>query len=108
MKLTEPQRRCLAVVAEEGAPSPREVARRLWPDSPAWNRRTRGRRTGTINGAVGGTMPMLAAKILWRLDEADLVFQTESGRWKLTERGRTFLGIRRSSSTGVDNRGLPE
>lgn len=78
--LTEPQWRALAALRDlvdeprpngdpAGHTSPRQVAERLWPDSEAWHRRTRGRRTGTVNGAVGGTMPMKGAQLLWRLHE---------------------------------------
>ncbi|KQO98614.1 hypothetical protein [Leifsonia sp. Leaf264] len=44
----------------EGATG-RELAKQLWPDSPAWDRRTRGR-SGNRNGALGGTLPMKGAK----------------------------------------------
>lgn len=60
---------------------PREVAHRLWPDSPAWEKRTR-RYGSNRNGAMGGTMPMNAAKILYRLREQGLVeTDWENGWW---------------------------
>lgn len=40
-------------------------ARAMWPDSPAWNRRTH--RHDGKSGAVGGTMPMVGARMLYRL-----------------------------------------
>ena len=63
------------------------MARRLWPDSPAWNRRTRGRRTGTAAGAVGGTMPMLGAKQLWALQLLGLAEQLSPREWVATSAG---------------------
>ncbi|WAC50451.1 hypothetical protein [Frigoribacterium sp. SL97] len=64
------------------------MARRLWPDSPAWNRRTRGRRTGTVAGAMGGTMPMLGAKPLWALEELGLAMQARDRQWVATSAGK--------------------
>lgn len=112
--LTEPQWRALAALRAlvdeprvtggppAGHTTPRQVAERLWPDSEAWHRRTRGRRTGTANGAVGGTMPMKGAQLLWRLwnhryarllDERD--YRHLAGRphnlWTITDAGRQAL-----------------
>jgi hypothetical protein len=97
--LTGPQRKALEYLHEHSDPfgygrvSPRALAKHLWPDSPAWAKRTRGRRTGTINGAMGGTMPMNAASLLWRLaakglasDEGDNV-----SAWTITYRGEQYL-----------------
>ncbi len=53
--------------------APRQLARMLWPDSPAWEKRTRFGATSN-QGALGGTMPMNAAKLLWKLNEHRLVF----------------------------------
>lgn len=61
--------------------APRQVAELLWPDSPAWNQCTRGR--NNRSGAMGGTMPMNAAKILWRLRDLGMT-QTHSMGWSLT------------------------
>jgi len=92
--LTAPQHRCLQALAdltvERPTVRPRAVAKALWPDSPAWERRTRGRRTGTINGAVGGTMPMKAATLLWRLEERGLACEDDRA-WRVTDRGRRVL-----------------
>jgi hypothetical protein len=49
----------------------REVAQALWPDSPAWAKRTR-KRLGR-NGAMGGTMPMRAGRILNAMASKGLV-----------------------------------
>jgi hypothetical protein len=93
MTLTARQRDVLTHLAVE-ALAPRQIAERLWPDSPGWQNRTR--RYGTNrNGALGGTMPMLAAKILWRLRDDGLVREPESDAylWRITDRGREALGI---------------
>lgn len=77
--ITAPQRRALEVLrdrADEDASrlgydhgvTGRELARNLWPDSPAWDRRTRFHATSN-QGAVGGTMPMLGAKMGRRLED---------------------------------------
>lgn len=93
--LTAPQSRALAVLgAQEGrAVSPRQVALALWPDSEAWTKRTRGRRTGTIAGAVGGTMPMKAARLLWALHERGLAEKEDrdTNLWYLTRLGEQVL-----------------
>lgn len=74
MALTKPQRRALEglvyLYEKHGQRvSPRQLARYLWPDSPAWGRTTHPRQQ---TGAMGGTMPMLGAKMLWRLREHGL------------------------------------
>ncbi len=70
--LTEPQHRALVALIEladssrvPGGPpmfwvAPRALAKALWPDSPAWERRTRFGAVGN-QGALGGTMPMKRA-----------------------------------------------
>lgn len=65
MTLTEPQARALAYLRDHPRCTSREVAWHLWPDSPAWGKRTRKFRGQ--QGAVGGTMPMLGGRLLWRL-----------------------------------------
>lgn len=71
----------------------REIARALWPDSPAWHHRTN-RGAGAGNGAVGGTMPMKAGTMLWKLWKAGCAGH-ESGHlgapWSITAKGRTYL-----------------
>lgn len=70
--VTAPQRRALDALEARGTASSRQIAADLWPDSPAWDRRTRGR-SGNRNGALGGTMPMKAAQLLWKLQAHGLV-----------------------------------
>lgn len=95
--LTEPQQRALRVLSElagtDRSTTPRDVALALWPDSEAWTKRTRGRRTGTIAGAVGGTMPMKAARVLWALNERGLADKEDrdSNLWFLTPLGEQVL-----------------
>ena len=100
--LTGPQMRALAALRElsdSRGPGfdprpvwPRELARTLWPDSVGWTKRTR--KYGTNDpGAVGGTMPMKAATLLWRLHERGLAWRPDwdSNGWEITERGRRVL-----------------
>lgn len=92
--LTEPQTRALTVLGEQDGRSisPRDVALALWPDSEAWTKRTRGRRTGTISGAVGGTMPMKAARLLWALHARGLAEEDRDSRqWHITVLGEKVL-----------------
>lgn len=95
--LTAPQQRALQVLSDlagtDGTVTPREVALALWPDSEAWGKRTRGRRTGTIAGAVGGTMPMKAARLLWALHERGLAAKEDgdSNLWFLSSLGAQVL-----------------
>lgn len=81
--LTKPQERALALVNEFGHCSSRAIAAAMWPDSPAWKRRTR---FGAVSnqGAMGGTMPMKAAQILHRLADKGLIerrFDRYSTTW---------------------------
>ena len=79
-ELTEPQQRAYNILAAADRPlSPKEVAKRLWPNSPGWERVTV-KRNGR-SGSLGGTMPMKAAQLLWRLDKAGVAEQTNDGRW---------------------------
>lgn len=89
--LTDSQRKALAFVVQEGNVTPAQLARLMWPDSPAWHRRTKGRRTGTIAGAVGGTMPMLGAKVLWALLDKGYVMNLEHNIWEPTIKGKAVL-----------------
>lgn len=92
MSLTVPRRRALQVLADQAEPmAPRDVAMALWPDSPAWDRRTRGQRGANRAGAMGGTMPMIAAKLLWRLAGDGYASQRGRGQWVATEKGRAAL-----------------
>jgi hypothetical protein len=82
-KLTPAQDRAIRlIVADMRASSrpavrysiaPRRLAELLWPNSPAWEKRTRFRATSN-QGALGGTMPMNAAKLLWKLNEHRLMY----------------------------------
>lgn len=83
MNLTPGQTRALEVLNAADKPlAPRQVAQRLWPDSPAWAKRTR-RYGANRNGAVGGTMPMLAAKLLHALQDKGMARITDDGyRWE--------------------------
>lgn len=97
--LTDPQMRALKAVREQARKhrgrstdpvSPRQVALILWPDSPGWDRRPR--RNDGRSGALGGTLPMSAAKLLWRLRERGLVqIDPHSSWWSITERGISVL-----------------
>ncbi len=70
--LTPPQARAVAILREQDQPiAPREFAQLMWPDSPAWNRRTRFHATSN-QGTIGGTMPMLGARMLWKLRDLGL------------------------------------
>lgn len=97
--LTDPQMLALAAVREQARKqrgrafdpvSPREIALLLWPDSPAWDRRPR--RHDGRSGALGGTMPMKAATLLWRLKQRGLVTtDPHNNLWTLTGRGQAVL-----------------
>lgn len=93
--LTGPQARALVALRDlqdaRQSTNPRSVARVLWPDSPGWDKVSR-RGSTPAGGALGATMPMKAAQILWRLREhgmADLPY--DSNRWSITEKGRAYL-----------------
>lgn len=68
--LTPAQQRGLEILREHGPLAPREFAMLMWPDSPAWQKRTRGR--DNHPGAIGGTMPMNGARLLWKLRDLKL------------------------------------
>lgn len=91
MGLTAPRRRALEILIDQGEPmAPRDVAMALWPDSPAWERRNRGQRGTNHSGAMAGTMPMLAAKLLWRLAD-DGYAGMVNYRWVPSEKGRSLI-----------------
>lgn len=96
--LTQPQRRLLGILAEsERAMSPRSVAEAMWPDSKAWDRRTYHRGTNR-NGAMGGTMPMKAATMLWRLWPVHVQHAmswdgSTNGLWEITPAGRKAIEV---------------
>lgn len=77
--LTVAQQRAYDALKEHQPLSPRALAQILYPNSKAWNKDTR--RHDGRPGAVGGTMPMLGAKMLWALYEHGLAYQDASGRW---------------------------
>lgn len=72
-----------------GWAAPRELAMRRWPDSPGWKKRTR--KFGGHTGAVGGTMPMKAATVLWRLLDRGLASKGDHNEWSITDKGRRVL-----------------
>lgn len=100
VKLTGPQTNALRVLRDlcdqpmgtagrpHGYTTPRPVARKLWPDSVGWTKRTRMYGTNR-NGAVGGTMPMKAATLLWKLWPH--FASCEDNRWSITDAGRRYL-----------------
>lgn len=77
--LTAPQARGLELLREHGPLAPREFAQLMWPDSPAWRKRTRGR--DRHPGAMAGTMPMNGARLLWKLRDLGLASQRDDRRW---------------------------
>ena len=105
--LTAPQEKMLAVLRSindggnrpDGrlrSAAPREVAKAMWPDSVGWSKRTR--KYGTNDpGALGGTMPMKAATVLWRLEDRGLAvrvgasYDVFANLWQITEHGRRVL-----------------
>lgn len=101
--LTMPQRRVLEYLKGQGAVegslrtvAPRALAKHLWPDSPAWERRTRAYGSNR-NGAMGGTMPMKAATILHRLADRGLTrrvgasYDDLANLWVATYKGLSAL-----------------
>ena len=69
--------------------SPRQFAKQMWPDSPAWDKRTSPRQQ---TGAMGGTMPMNGAKMLWRLKSMNLAsIDWATYQWSPTAYGREVL-----------------
>ncbi|WIB65280.1 hypothetical protein [Curtobacterium sp. MCBD17_040] len=99
IKLTHAQDRAIRIIvadkrahgddAAQYSIAPRQLARMLWPDSPAWNIRTRFRATSN-QGALGGTMPMHAAKVLWKLREHHLVYNDDY-LWRVTAAGERYV-----------------
>lgn len=79
VKVTEAQKRAYDALVEHQPVSPREFARILYPDSPAWGRVTR--KFGGHTGATGGAMPMLGARMLWKLNSLGLAYQ-DGRRWR--------------------------
>ena len=109
VSLTEPQRRTLAALidlADEpqgtaripwGYARPREIAKRLWPDSPGWTRRS-DRGATDAGGALGATMPMKAATLLWRLHRLGLADHDYTRNvWEPTSKGRQVIADTSSS-----------
>lgn len=102
--LTGPQAKMLRILADAPVDKygdarpipPRGVAKAMWPDSVGWSRRTR--KYGTNDpGALGGTMPMKAATVLWRLqamgyaDRAGASYDHLANLWTITPAGRDAL-----------------
>jgi DNA-directed RNA polymerase subunit M/transcription elongation factor TFIIS len=70
------------------------IARKLWPDSPGWERRTR--RHGTNHpGQLGGTMPMKGARAARELADLGLVIvqytDYHQALFKISDNGRKLL-----------------
>lgn len=111
--LTAPQARMLRILADvqpdDRPMAPREVAHKMWPDSPAWEKRTR-RYGANRNGALGGTMPMKAATMLWRLKERGLVWDigTHHGtaHWAINEAGKIALNDHEKKNLEASNAGV--
>lgn len=89
--LTPAQRKGLEILKEHGPLSPRDFALKMWPDSPAWSKRNRGQRGTNHSGAMAGTMPMLGAKLLWKLQSLSCAHERETSlyarQWVISERG---------------------
>lgn len=79
-ELTPAQARGFTILQEHQPLAPREFAKLMWPDSPAWGKRTR-KFGGRDPGAVGGTMPMNGARLLWKLRDLGLATRSGNGRW---------------------------
>lgn len=77
--LTAPQRKGLTLLQEHQPVSPRQFAQRMWHESPAWSHRTNKR--GGHAGAIGGTMPMKGARMLWTLRDLGLARQDDTQKW---------------------------
>lgn len=105
VNLTRPQALMLAALAKactkDGQPlarkaSPRELARARWPDSPGWQR-VSNRRSTPAGGALGATMPMKAATVLWRLhthglaDRVGASYDHLANLWQPTRSGLRWL-----------------
>lgn len=102
-EMTAPQRRALeALVALSDKPwgtaqrphgwaTPSAVAQFLWPDSEGWTKASR-RGSTPAGGALGATMPMKAAKLLWRLFDLHYAYRESDGnQWYPTSEGRRAL-----------------
>lgn len=80
--LTEPQQRVIDIMRSQPRSygwAPGVLARQLWPDSKGWQKRSR-RGSTPAGGALGATMPMKAASMLWRMRGLGLVYE-ENGLW---------------------------
>lgn len=99
--LTKPQALMLAVLREacdqrrpDGRAfeyaAPRQLAKMRWPDSPGW-RKVSSRGSTPAGGAMGATMPMKAATVLWRLQGKGLALCEDYNRWTITDKGRRWL-----------------
>jgi hypothetical protein len=103
--LTEPQALMLKALAEaceeDGDPfarkaAPRQLAEMRWPDSRGWSQRSN-RGSTAAGGALGATMPMKAATVLWRLKEKGLaekvgaLYDEWANLWQPTHRGLAWL-----------------
>jgi hypothetical protein len=79
------------------------LAEALWPDSPGWDRRSR-RMATPAGGALGATMPMKAASLLWRLHRKGYAALAPAGFWESHNTNRweiTASGITEHLRNGV-------
>lgn len=101
MSLTKPQRLMLEALRDacdqkrpDGQPvgygTPRQLAYIRWPDSPGWRKRSN-RGSTPAGGALGATMPMKAATVLWKLQRHGLAWTDYDSRWEITSKGRNYL-----------------
>lgn len=70
--------------------TPRELAMIRWPDSPGWKKVSK-RGSTPAGGALGATMPMKAATVLWRLAGHGLAQCDRYNEWTITTKGRNHL-----------------
>lgn len=97
--ITAGQARILATLALDAEATAAQVARRAWPDSPGWGKRSR-RHSTPAGGAMGVGLPMLAGRVLGRLALRGLVrghhrMGSYTG-WHLTSSGLDALHIYRA------------
>jgi hypothetical protein len=100
VKLTDVQAAMLEALPIEGQQqgrTARQVAHDVWPDDPAWRKRTHGRGASRHNGALGATMPLRAGRVLAALERRGLAQRGDRGdglddrRWWRTWAGHQAL-----------------
>lgn len=91
--LTAPQLKALTILASprEGAfVTPREVEHPMSQDVTDWAKRSR-RFATAVGGALGATMPMKGATMLWKLRDRGLAQLDGTNHWQITEKGQRVL-----------------